>query len=365
MKTFSNRMLSNQGNGGQQPLGFANNLSTHLNSNSVRPKLKIGAVNDPAEIEADRVADQVMRMPASNIDAGPAANILRPDFGHSGGASDVSVRRKCAACDGEDKIRRKPASDSPVGNILRPPTIRMKSRGNDTGGVAAGPQAQKAIDGLGSGSPLPASERAFFEPRFGRDLSGIRIHTGNQADTASRAINARAFSLGNDIAFASGQYQPGTHSGRTLMAHEITHAFQGGPSGLIQRAEIDDDPQFCQNIQDVTSRLDAHVNSVLSSVQSRHSGQSDGLRRVQAVYEQLGRGSPFCQIEEWAENLPRTHQNRLPISSTRFQDHSNPFLLISGAPFGRRTGSGTINAWIKGQRAIGTLLKIGDPCIGS
>ena len=94
--------------------------------------------------------------------------------------------------------------------------------------MALSPSAQSAVAGLGSGNPLPASERAFFEPRFGRDLSGIRIHTGSRADTASRAINARAFSLGNDIAFASGQYRPGTHSGRTLMAHEITHAFQGG-----------------------------------------------------------------------------------------------------------------------------------------
>ena len=56
----------------------------------------------------------------------------------------------------------------------------------------------------------------------------MRIHTGGTADTAARAINARAFSLGNSIAFANGEYQPGTHSGRTLMAHEITHTLQGG-----------------------------------------------------------------------------------------------------------------------------------------
>ena len=46
----------------------------------------------------------------------------------------------------------------------------------------------------------PTTERAFFEPRFGQDLSGVRIHTGGTADTAARAINARAFSLGNSIA---------------------------------------------------------------------------------------------------------------------------------------------------------------------
>ena len=172
----------------------------------VQPKLKIGAVNDPAEVEADRVADQVMRMPAP---ANDSAQIFTK-------ANPSDINRKCTDCGDEDKIQRKEIAD-----------IRMKETGG-TGGHTASAESSSAINSLGSGSPLPASERAFFEPRFGQDLSHIRVHTGGTADAASQSINARAFSLGNNIAFANGQYQPGTQSGRTLMAHEITHTLQGG-----------------------------------------------------------------------------------------------------------------------------------------
>ena len=172
----------------------------------VQPKLKIGAVNDPAEVEADRVADQVMRMPTPANDSTAISTQAK--------SSDVN--RKCTDCGDEEKVRRKEMPD-----------IRMKETGG-TGGHTASAEASSAINSLGSGSPLPASERAFFEPRFGQDLSHIRVHTGGTADAASQSINARAFSLGNNIAFANGEFQPGTHTGRSLMAHEITHTLQGG-----------------------------------------------------------------------------------------------------------------------------------------
>jgi len=187
----------------------------------VQPKLKIGAVNDPAELEADRVADQVMRMPdkaaSSEIESTkPVGDILR---------------RKCADCD-DETIQRKEI-----------PEIRMKGDAGSSGGGTASPETSRAINSLGAGTPFPVSERRFFEPRFGRDLSNIRLHTGGTADAASKAINARAFSLGNSIAFANGEYSPGTHSGRTLMAHEITHALQGvgirrKPTNLTGKQEI-------------------------------------------------------------------------------------------------------------------------------
>ena len=185
--------------------GASNKAVNNILRAGVKPKLKIGAVNDPAEVEADRVADQVMRMPAP-VNYRPAI---------SNGNSGDTIQRKCTECGDEEKIQRKETPD-----------IRMKETGG-AGGHTASAEASSAINSLGPGSPLPASERAFFEPRFGQDLSHIRVHTGGTADTASKTINARAFSLGNNVAFANGEYQPGTQSGRTLMAHEITHTLQG------------------------------------------------------------------------------------------------------------------------------------------
>ena len=74
----------------------------------------------------------------------------------------------------------------------------------------------------GTGSPLPASERAFFEPPFGADLSQVRVHTDSRAAQLSQAVSAKAFTVGQDVAFGS----PNTTEGRKLLAHELTHTLQ-------------------------------------------------------------------------------------------------------------------------------------------
>ncbi len=97
----------------------------------------------------------------------------------------------------------------------------------------------------GGGSPLTADQRSYFEPRFERDLSDVRIHTNSAANAAAAALSARAFTLGPHIAFGSGQFRPQSADGRHLLAHELAHTIQqtGAPSSpaLIQRqfAEID------------------------------------------------------------------------------------------------------------------------------
>ncbi len=98
----------------------------------------------------------------------------------------------------------------------------------------------------GTGWPLPKSTRAFFEPRFGRDFTGVRIHTGPRAADTARAVNARAFTLGRDIVFGSGQFAPDTHGGRRLLAHELAHVVQQnqrmGPAKIQRQCS---DPDFC------------------------------------------------------------------------------------------------------------------------
>ena len=114
------------------------------------------------------------------------------------------------------------------------PARKRKSRG---AGASLGAASSAAIRGLrGRGTPLPAQERAYFEPRFGRSFDAVRIHTGAEANTLSRTIQAKAFTHGRDIAFARGQYRPGTASGRRLLAHELTHTIQqAGTEGQVQR----------------------------------------------------------------------------------------------------------------------------------
>lgn len=78
----------------------------------------------------------------------------------------------------------------------------------------------------GGGQALDAGVRAQMEPAFGSDFSGVRIHTGAEADRLNQAVSARAFTTGKDVFFRSGEYNPGTSSGRELLAHELTHVVQ-------------------------------------------------------------------------------------------------------------------------------------------
>jgi len=78
----------------------------------------------------------------------------------------------------------------------------------------------------GSGRPLSSDLRNFFEPRFGHDFSRVRVHTDARAAETTKALNARAYTLGSDVAFASSEYKPDTPAGRLLLAHELTHVVQ-------------------------------------------------------------------------------------------------------------------------------------------
>jgi hypothetical protein len=76
------------------------------------------------------------------------------------------------------------------------------------------------------GQPLDAETRAFMEPRFRRDFSGVRVHTDAQAAESALAVDALAYMVGRDVVFSAGRYAPGTTEGRRLLAHELAHVVQ-------------------------------------------------------------------------------------------------------------------------------------------
>ena len=95
----------------------------------------------------------------------------------------------------------------------------------------------------GGGQPLPASAREYFQPRFGYDLSRVRVHTDGDAVQMSRELNAHAFTHGRNIHFGAGQYSPDSQTGRHLLAHEITHVIQQQnhvPSSIQRRVKVED-----------------------------------------------------------------------------------------------------------------------------
>lgn len=176
----------------------------------IQAKLVVGAVDDPLEREAGAVADHVMRMPD------PALSI---------GVAPLQISRKCEACEKEDedeeKLQMKPASGS-LPQTSEPPAIVHT--------VLRSP-----------GRPLDATSRAYFEPRFAHDFSGVRVHTDGRAAKSARSIGASAYTAGSNIAFAAGRFSPATSSGRRLLAHELTHVVQQralNPGGAFPEAAI-------------------------------------------------------------------------------------------------------------------------------
>jgi hypothetical protein len=76
------------------------------------------------------------------------------------------------------------------------------------------------------GQPLDQESRSFFEPRFGRDFSRVRVHTDAKADDSAKAVNAKAYTVGQNLVFQDGQFTPGSSSGKQLLAHELAHVAQ-------------------------------------------------------------------------------------------------------------------------------------------
>ena len=143
--------------------------------------------------------------------------------------------------------------------------------------TAAGPAAAAT---RGGGHALSARERAIFEPRFGSDLGHVRVHTDEGAAAASERINAKAFTVGNDIYFNQGRYNPSSAQGNSLLAHELVHTFQqngaaalGSPPEIPQRQPDDKTPPAAS-----TTEYDGELEVVRYAIGARSSGKlSDGF----------------------------------------------------------------------------------------
>ena len=104
------------------------------------------------------------------------------------------------------------------------------NKGDLPGDLGQGSAVASSIsEAIGSGGDsLDSRTRALMESRFGYDFHQVRIHTTNRAADSARAINAEAYTIGNNIVFGDGNYDPASTSGQKLIAHELTHVAQQG-----------------------------------------------------------------------------------------------------------------------------------------
>jgi hypothetical protein len=161
----------------------------------LQSKLKINEPGDIHERQADRVVDQVMATPAH-----PAVSGATPRIQRFPGQSNAQMDAAPASVD----------------------------------------------QALGSpGKPLEPALRQDMEQRFGHDFSRVRVHSGAAAEQSARDINAHAYTVGHNMVFGAGRFAPGTHEGRRLLAHELTHVVQqlgARPSGPSLSSKLQRQP---------------------------------------------------------------------------------------------------------------------------
>jgi hypothetical protein len=206
----------------------------------IQRKLTVSHPEDESEREADRIADQVMRMPdplsRSALQLSPLqiqrmctegegdlqrktdpghAPVLEEEEGFLQAKCEASpnrvesnINRKCESYEEADekKVQRKEAAD----------------------GIASPSAAPVTVDQTlnSPGRPLDPIARSFMEERFDHNFSDVRVHTDDRARESARAVNALAYTVGRDVVFGQNQYAPHTTSGQQLLAHELTHVVQ-------------------------------------------------------------------------------------------------------------------------------------------
>lgn len=158
----------------------------------LQTKLEVSEPGDIYEQEADRISEQIIRMP--------------------------EPQRACPCGGGCPKCQ----TEQPGQEHARVQPKRLDA--GDSGHVHVPPIAQKAVSS--PGQPLDAASRAFFEPRFGYNFGNVRVHNSEQAARSARDQQARAYTVGRHIVFGAGEHSTHSTQGRLLLAHELTHVVQ-------------------------------------------------------------------------------------------------------------------------------------------
>jgi hypothetical protein len=164
----------------------------------LQAKLTVGSAAGVHEQEAERVAEQVMRMPEPRLQRA------------------CSCGGRCAECQAGEP--------HPEGESLQ----RQRAAPDDLAREPVPPVVHAAL--RSPAEPLNPATRAFMETRFGRDFSRVRVHTGPLAERSAKAVRAQAYTVGSDVVFGAGRYAPANREGQRLLAHELVHVVQQSAS---------------------------------------------------------------------------------------------------------------------------------------
>ncbi|RLC96313.1 MAG: hypothetical protein DRI40_03500 [Chloroflexi bacterium] len=198
-----------------------------LDSMSPQAKLTVSSPDSAYEKEADRVAEAVTRM------TNPQVQRQAPE------EEEELVQAKAVQRQEEEEEELVQAKSVQRQEEEEEEVQAKSDIGRD---MAVSSDIENRIEAArGSGQQLPESVRASFEPVYGHDFNGVRVHADAEANALARQLSARAFTTGRDIFFREGEYRPGSDDGKKLIAHELTHVVQQSAStpagGVARRVE--------------------------------------------------------------------------------------------------------------------------------
>jgi len=212
----------------QQTLGNQE-IQRLVKDDTIQAKLKISQPNDQYEQEADRVANQIMRMSNEEISV-------------SDNNDADTIHRKCSSCqmkqEEELEISRQFVSSN--NNLEAPDEIT--------------PQ----INNTSGGRPLDSSTKSFMESRFNHDFSDVRIHDDSKSNELAGAVNARAFTTSSDIFLGKNESTSNKH----LMAHELTHVIQQNKKTL-EHVENNTIPNTKNGIKNNKNKIKRKIRSLV------------------------------------------------------------------------------------------------------
>jgi hypothetical protein len=190
-------------------------------------------------------------------------------------AAPASSRSPSLTSTGGLRLQRKCACG---GGSCQPCSQRKRSlqRAARPGGERL-PEVPAVVDEVlaSPGEPLTSSARSFMEPRFGRDFSRVRVHTDARAAESAQAVQALAYTVGNDIVFDRGQYQPETPRGQYLLAHELAHTLQQQGQGASSSEPLTFDAPG-------HGALEQEAEAAASSIMARSEVRAGAPPRLQA-----------------------------------------------------------------------------------
>jgi hypothetical protein len=181
---------------------------------------------------------------------------------------------------------------------------------NASGPETAPPMVHEVL--RSSGQPLDAETRFFMERRFGHDFSGVRVHTDAKAAESARALNAQAYTVGDNIVFGAKQYASGTIEGRSLLAHELSHVVQQQVDTTAPQANLDISPPSGASEREADHMARAVNQDTTSGHQPPISRKPLGhVLQRRSIFEEIAglfRGDSFGdeELQEYLAKLDRT-----------------------------------------------------------